>query len=93
MLLDTEVFFKLAKVIYNISENVSVYTNALCVRTVFYEKISLIFVVSLQKITCIKTAKIWKMVFVLVQIIVIISMIPLAGHLNTLVLKIITLRD
>ena len=46
MLLDTEVLFKLAKVIYKISVKVSVFTNALCVRTGFYEIKSLISVMS-----------------------------------------------
>ena len=58
MLLDTEMFFKLAKVIYNISVKVNVYTNALCVRTGFYEIKSLISVLSFLKITGIKKAKI-----------------------------------
>ena len=59
MLLDTEVFFKLAKVRYNISVKVSVYTNALCVRTGLYEIKSLLSVISFLKITGTKTAKVW----------------------------------
>ena len=46
MLLDIEVYFKLAKVISNINVKLIIYTNTLGVRTGFYEIISLISVMS-----------------------------------------------
>ena len=73
MLLDIEVYFKIAKMISNICVKVILYTKALCVRTSFYEIISLMSMMSFLKMP-----KFGELVFIFVQTIVTISMIPFA---------------